>query len=119
MPEDKISQQEINIVRNFMMAHHCGYKNACPRREIANALSIEDRKFRAICAEIDEIIGSVRYGYYILPLVDTTGIETNIARQIIDGEDRRRIIALYLRNRRQRLAVKRMRGVEVQQEMFV
>lgn len=116
--QEKITEAEKDMVRGYMLARHAGYKRAVPRREIAFALGIEDRKFRAICAEIDELVTSVKYGYYILPpIIDS--VEADIARQIIEGEDRRRIIALYLRNRRQRQAVRRMRWAEVQQEMFV
>ena len=118
MQEPKITQEETAKVRNYMLARHCGYKNAVPRREIVLALGIEDRHLRAICAEIPEILTSSHYGYWCLPLVDTTGLEADIAQQVIEGEDRRRIIALYLRNRRQRQAIKRMRGIGVQQEMF-
>lgn len=115
--EIKITPQEIRQVTDYMMCYHCGYQKAAPRKQIANNLNIEDRHFRAICAEIPEILGSVHYGYWILPLMDTTGTEAHIAREVLNGEDRRRMIALYLRYRRQRTAVKRMQDAERQLEM--
>src|SRR3990167_3886824 len=115
MQEPKITQEETARVRNYMLARHCGHKNAVPRREIAHALGIEDRHLRAICAEIPEILTSSHYGYWCLPLVDTTGLEADTAVQAIETAGRRRLIALYLRQRRQRQAIKRMRGVGVQQ----
>lgn len=117
MQESKITEAEISRVRNFMMLKHCGYRAAAPRKEIASILEIEDRHFRKICAEIPEIIASSHYGYWILPLVDTTGIEADIARQVVEGENRRRMIALYLRQRRQREAIRKMANKEAQQEM--
>ena len=116
---DKLSQEDINKVRDYMMNYYQGFVRARPRQIIAQALGMEDRHFRAICAEIPEIITSHRFGYYILPLVDTTGIETRRARDIVNGEDRRRIIALYLRMRRQRQAIKRMQDAEKQMELAI
>jgi hypothetical protein len=109
-----VSTEDINRVKDYMMNYHQGFVRARPRQIIASALGMEDRHFRAICAEIPEIITSHRFGYYILPLLDATGIETRRARDILDGEDRRRIIALYLRMRKQRQAIKRMQDKERQ-----
>jgi len=117
MQPPKVSQEDIERVRDYMMNYHRGFIQARPRQVIAHALGYRDRHFRAICAAIPEIISSSHYGYYILPLVDATGIETRRAREILDGEDRRRIIALYLRMRRQRQAIKRLEMAEKQMEL--
>ena len=69
---------------------------------------MEDRKFRKICAAIPEIMTSSKYGYYILPLYTLDRREIEVAKEILENEDRRRMIALYLRQRKQRSAVKRL-----------
>ncbi len=112
-----ISEDDIIRVKNYMYSSHCGFIKACPRQIIAQNLGYEDRYFREVCSQISEIITSAKFGYYILPLVDLTGLETRRAREILDGEDRRRIIALYLRMRRQRQAIKIMQAAEKQMEM--
>lgn len=109
-----VTNDDIVVVRRYMMSQHCGFNKARPRMVIAEALKMEDRHFRAVCAEIPEIITSHQFGYYILPLVDLSGEETRKAREILEGEDKRRIISLYLRMRRQRQAVRRMAGKERQ-----
>ena len=114
-----ISPDDIIRVKNYMYSHHCGYKNAQPRRVITDALQMEDRYFREVCSQIPEIITSIEYGYWILPLTDVSGLETMVAKQVIEGEDRRRIIALYLRNRRQRIAIKKMQDKERQMELAI
>ena len=111
-----VSEYEKNIVKDYMYEYCCGFKNAKLRAEIASDLDIEDRHFRDICSEIPEIITSSHYGYYILPLVDLTGVEARFARDIVEGEERRRMVALYLRQRRQRQAIRRMEMAERQQE---
>ena len=90
----------------YMTRYHVGHKNGTARANIVSALGIDDRTFRDLCSEIPEIITSSKWGYYILPLVDRTGEEVRVARDIIEGEDRRRLIALYLRQRRQRKALR-------------
>jgi hypothetical protein len=112
----KVTDYEKKLVTNYMYANNLGYKQAQPRKMIADDLGIEDRRFREVCSEIPEIITSVKYGYYLLPLTDPTGEETRVAREILEHEDRRRIVALYLRNRRQRQAIKRMEAKEQQKE---
>jgi hypothetical protein len=119
MDKPTVSIEDINRVKDYMMNYHQGFVKARPRQVIAQTLGIEDRHFRAICAEIPEIITSHRFGYYILPLVDLTGIETRRARDILDGEDRRRMISLYLRMRRQRQAIKKMQAAERQMELAI
>jgi hypothetical protein len=119
MDKTTVSADDVIRVKNYMMFFHQGFVKARPRKLIAQSLGIEDRRFRDICAEIPEIITSHRFGYYILPLVDLTGIETRRARDILDGEDRRRIITLYLRMRRQRQAVKIMQNAEKQMELAI
>ena len=118
MEKKIVSQYDIDKVKTYMYSFYCGFIKARPRQVIASALGYEDRHFRAICSMIPECITSHIYGYYILPLVDTTGIETRRAREILNGEDRRRIIALYLRMRRQREAIKRMESAEKQLHLF-
>jgi len=97
-------------VKSYMYQNHVGFKHAAPRRDIAKTLGFEDRYFRQICADISECITSSHIGYYILPLVDLTGEETKMARDIVLGEERRRMVALYLRQRRQREAIRKMAG---------
>lgn len=116
--DTQVNEHDKQRVRDYMMAFVCGYRNARPRREIAQVLQMEDRYFREVCSEIPEIITSVKWGYWILPLVDRFGDEVRMARVVIEGEDRRRIIALYLRHRRQRRAVSQLNQVETQMEMF-
>jgi len=101
--------QDIARVRDHMMRNHCGWRCAARRQDIAQALVMEDRHLRNVCAEIPEIISSHELGYYILPLMDMDGEETRKALEIINGEDRRRMISLYLRQRRRRKAIKEMR----------
>ena len=110
----EVKAQEKERVINYMMSFYCGYRKAGPRIQIAFALGLEDRYFRQVCAEIPEIITSSFSGYYILPLIDLTGEEAKAARNILENEDRRRIIALYLRNRKQKAAVKKMQDGEKQ-----
>lgn len=112
----QISQEEIQKVKKYMMDYCCGYKNARPRQEIVEFLRMPDRQFRDICAEIPEIITSVHSGYWILPLVDATGEEIRAAREVLEGQDRRRVIALYVRMRRQRLVLRNLEGKIKQQE---
>lgn len=100
--------ETVSQVKSYFYAHCIGYEKRKHRTEITTLLNIPDRQFRAVCAEIPEIISTHDGGYYILPLVDTTGEETRIARAIIEGEDRRRMIALYLRQRRRRQAIQRL-----------
>lgn len=111
-----IEDNEVAKVMAYMYDNVCGYRSSKPRGAIALVLGIEDRHFRAICATIDEVITSCHRGYYILPLVDPTGEETRVARDIVENEDRRRVIALYLRTRRQKVAIKKMQSAERQQE---
>jgi hypothetical protein len=113
------STDDIARVKSYMYSLYCGKDNRAPRHEIASKLGIEDRSFRLICSQIPEIITSSRWGYYILPLVDLTGEETRFARAIVEGEERRRMIALYLRQRRQRKAIKNMGMSEKQYEFQV
>ena len=113
----EINPNDIARVQDYMTAHHCGYKNATPRQNIAIALNMPDRYFREVCSEIPEIITSIHYGYWILPLVDPVGLETMVAREVLDKEDRRRIIALYLRNRKQRKAIQNMTEKNKQLEL--
>lgn len=108
--EDLQFKNDVARIRTYMYQNHCGYKHAAPRRDIAKVLGMEDRYFRATCSSIDELMTSSRLNYYILPLVDITGEETRMAKQIVEGEERRRMIALYLRQRRQRQAIRRMSG---------
>ena len=109
-----VSQEDIARVNAHMMINHCGYRSASMRYQITQTLHMEDRHFRQVCSQIPEIITSHLYGYYILPLVDLTGEETRIAREIINGEDRRRMISLYLRQRRQKQAIRKMSDKERQ-----
>jgi len=111
-----VLKEEIDKVREFMARYHCGFHRAHPRQQIAQALSMEDRHFRDVCAEIPEIITSVHRGYWILPLVDMTGEEAAAAKAILEHEDRRRIIALYLRMRRQRSAVAALQTQHIQSQ---
>ena len=97
-----------------MMSFACGYQRARPRQEIVEALEMEDRYFRELVSEIPEIITSSKSGYWILPLVDITGIEVKKAREVIEGEDRRRMIVLYLRQRKQRQVLRNLEGLEKQ-----
>lgn len=116
MDKINIPTEEVNRVKDYMNLFYCGKARRTPRRQIADALGIEDRRFREICSEIPEIITSSKFGYYILPLTDPTGEETTFARNIVEGEERRRMIALYLRQRRQRVAIKKMQAAERQME---
>jgi len=113
-----VSDEDIFRVRAHMMAFHCGYRNACPRQKIASHLGMTDRLFRDVCAEIPEVFTSVHYGYWILPLVDETGEEVRVAKDVLENEDRRRVIALYMRTRRQRHAVRKLEGVRQQEFSF-
>lgn len=106
--EREVGLKDIERVREWMMTWACGYHNFRKRREIVSSLGMEDRYFRAVCAKIPEIITSSHEGYYILPLVDLSGDEVRYAREIVMGEERRRIISLYLRHRRQREAIQRL-----------
>ena len=116
MTKKIVRPEDIFKVTNYMMTFHCGYRKAMPHSQIAKSMGYAGRVFRDICAEIPEIIGGVQLGYYCLPLVDLTGEETRVARDILNGSERRRMIALYLRQRRQRQAIKRMEGAEKQME---
>lgn len=118
--KSNVSMEDIEKVRRYMIDYHCGWRRAHRRQDIARVLGMEDRHLRNVCAEIPEIMASHDLGYYILPLVDKTGEETKVARSIIDGEDRRRLISLYLRQRRRRKAIEEMRGRGgVQTDLFV
>jgi predicted translin family RNA/ssDNA-binding protein len=98
-----------------MMSFACGFRRARPRQEIIEALGLDDRYFRDICAETPEIITSEKFGYYILPLVDPTGEETRFAlKEVNEGDMRRKIIGMYLRMRRQRNAIRRLQDKEKQ-----
>ncbi len=108
MEHKPVSADDILKVTNYMLFAHQGFIKAVPRKQIAEALGLDDRYFRDVCAEIPEIITSEKYGYYILPLTDPTGLEARRAREIINGEDRHRMISLYLRMRRRRQAITRM-----------
>ena len=111
-----VNEVDKQKVVEFMMKYRCGHFNASPRHEIIKYLNMDDRYFREVCSLIPEIITSAEHGYYILPLTDPTGEETRFARQIVEGEERRRMIALYLRQRKQRQAIKRMEAAERQLE---
>lgn len=104
----EINPEDIKRVTEWMLKWACGYKNARNRKDIENCLMMEDRYFRTVCAEIPEIITSSKGGYWILPSIDPSGDEIRHAREIAMGEDRRRIISLYLRHRRQREAIQRL-----------
>lgn len=111
---EQINEMDRGRVISYMMRHHCGYKAAAPRKMISRALEFEDRYFRAVCASIPEIITSVKFGYWILPLVDTSGMEIKMARDVVDNEERRRMIALYLRQRKQRNAINKIASATTQ-----
>ena len=115
--KSKVDPQDRDRIIRYMMANHCGYKRAVPRQDIADALGMPDRYFRTVCATIPEILTSCNYGYYILPLVDLTGEEMRVAREILEGENRRSLIASYLRHRKQREAIRRMEHKERQMEL--
>ncbi len=117
MGQKPVLKEEIDKVRDHMMGYHCGCHHAIPRQRIAAILGMEDRHFRDVCAEIPEIITSVHRGYWILPLVDATGEETAAARSVLEHEDRRRVISLYLRMRRQRSAVAALTQKHTQTEL--
>lgn len=106
--KSEVSCADILRIKNYMMDKHQGYKKAMPRHIIAGALNMPDRHFRQVCSQIDEIITSHKCGYYVLPLYDFSGVETMIAKEIVEGEERRRIVNLYLRSRRQRKAISKM-----------
>ena len=115
--KSEVSHDDILRIKNYMMNNHQGYKKAMPRHIIASALNIPDRHFRQVCSQIDEIITSHKFGYYILPLYDFSGIETMVAKEIVEGEERRRIVALYLRSRRQRKAISKMSMAKKEEQM--
>jgi hypothetical protein len=117
MHQKPVMKEEIDKVRDHMMRYHCGYRRAFPRQQIAPVLRMEDRHFRDVCAEIPEIITSIHSGYWILPLVDASGEEARVAKSVLENEDRRRIIALYLRMRRQREAINTLRLKHTQTEL--
>lgn len=71
MQESKITESEKDMVRSYMLGRHCGYKFAVPRREIASALGIEDRRFRKIAQELkltNDIASLSSIGYWFIPL---------------------------------------------------
>ena len=107
-PKTVIKKEDIDRVIVWMMKWACGYKNARNRKEIINCLMMEDRYFREVCSTIPEIITSSQEGYYIMPLVDKLGDEVRHAREIVEGEDRRRIVSQYLRYRRQKAAIAKL-----------
>jgi hypothetical protein len=100
-----------------MKAHHCGFANRAKRGQIALALFMEDRYFRELCSQIPEIITSSAEGYYFLPAEDPAGTEETKALELID-ENRRRAIALFLRSKRQKRAVREMATRKIQMSMF-
>jgi len=100
-----------------MKAHHCGFANRGKRGQIALALFMEDRYFRELCSQIPEIITSSAEGYYFLPAEDPAGTEEAKALELID-ENRRRAIALFLRSKRQKRAVREMATRKIQMSMF-
>jgi len=118
----EVDLKDIERVKDWMYKYSCGFSNARPRKEIIYCLRMEDRYFRQVCSTIPEIITSSHnekdtdkgQGYYILPLVDVSGEEVRHAREIVYGEERRRMIALYLRQRRQREAIRRLADKETQ-----
>ena len=114
-------QQDVNYdtnrIINHMKAHHCGFANRTKRDQVARALFFEDRYFRDLCSQIPEIITSSAEGYYFLPTEDPTGAEEAKALELID-ENRRRAIALFLRSKRQKRAVREMATRRIQMSMF-
>lgn len=114
----EINELDRGRVISYMLRHHCGYKAAAPRRMIAQALEMEDRYFRLVCSTIDEIITSSKYGYWILPLVDLSGLEVKFAMEEVENEERRRMIALYLRQKRQRAAIRKLMPQQETQMSF-
>jgi len=102
---------------DYMRAFRCGYKNRSPRKEIADVLNMDDRKFRELCADIPEIITSSTGGYYILPLNDPTGEESRIARELL-SESRKRAVSLFWRAKKQRRAIDEMENQIAQRSLF-
>lgn len=111
-----------DIIREWFYANAQGYRREVRKKDAFTFIKWQlpisqndDREFRELCADIPEIITSTD-GYYILPLVDLSGEETHHALEIINGQSRRRMIALYLRQRRQRKAIHKMRDTVTQPE---
>lgn len=120
----------LNLVRDYMYTHAKGYRNIVTRKSILDGVGVIcDRSLREILAEIPEVISTSNdtvvlpdgeivqlqsAGYYVLPLRDDDGRETRIARAIVNGEDRRRMIHLYLRQRQRRQAIRMMEESECQ-----
>jgi hypothetical protein len=111
------ANNDIKRITDWMKAHHCGFANRAKRGQIALALFLEDRYFRDLCSQIPEIITSSAEGYYFLPTEDPTGTEEAKALELID-ENRRRAIALFLRSKRQKRAVREMATRRIQMSMF-
>ena len=67
-----------HTILNYMRLHCSGVRNSKPRREICEALHMEDRAFRRICEELKKegnIATNATDGYYFVPLVSNDPIE--------------------------------------------
>ena len=86
-----------NRILAYMDKECCGFRRGKPRKEICEALGIEDREFRRI-AEIlkreGHIATNVKDGYYYLPLVVKNDPDEILAYKHSISDKRSRAVSL-------------------------
>ena len=95
-----ITDKDKVLVEEYMWVFHRGLSNSATRDKITSQIGIEDRRFRAITAQIDEIFTHATHGYWYASETPSKDEITAIKETL--KQEQSRMVALYLRQKRRK-----------------